>query len=398
MLFVPSVNDTLLNPLPDEADSFEKGFSMRKMTQRTEAVIRLDALANNIAEVRQRIKTGCALMAVLKGDGYGHGIAGIYATLEQCAVDCYAVAIWEEGALLRQLGCTKPILILGDTCNTCMDKLVEFKLTQTVFSLEQAILLDQVAKQSGGKISVHIKIDTGMSRLGFAVNESSVEQIVAVSKLSNLCIDGAFTHFAKADEEDGVSAKCQLDKYLQMISMLEDQGIAINTRHISNSPAILLRPEANLDAVRAGDVIFALCPVEENRWSQENFKQVLHWYTQVAMVKTVPEGTEVGYGGTFVTKRETTIATIPVGFADGYSRRLSNKGFVKIRGKRAAIIGRVCMDQFMVDVTDIGGVTRGDTVALLDDDLSILWMADLIDANVDEVVCGISKRVPRVYE
>jgi alanine racemase len=153
-----------------------------------------------------------------------------------------------------------------------------------------------------------------------------------------------------------------------------------------------------MDAVRAGDILFALCPVDEELWSKQNFRQVLYWYTQVAMVKQVPAGTEVGYGGTFVTERPTTIATIPVGFADGYSRRLSNKGFVRIRDKMAPIIGRVCMDQFMVDVTDIDGVSRGDTVVLLDDELSILWMADLIGANVDEIVCGISKRVPRVYE
>ena len=398
MLFVPSVNDTLLNPLPEEADSFKKGFSMRKMTQRTEAVIRLDALAHNISEVRKKIKPQCELMAVLKGDGYGHGIAGIYSTFEKCGADSYAVAIWEEGALLRQLGCKKPILILGDTCNSCMNKLIEFGLSQTVFSMEQAELLNEVAKQNNGTISIHLKIDTGMSRLGFPVTEASAQQVSAVSKLSNLKIDGAFTHFAKADEEDGIVAKEQLGRYLCMVGWLEKLGIVIPKKHVSNSPAILLRPEANLDAVRSGDIIFALCPVEEDRWTQEDFKQVLHWYTQVAMVKTVPEGTEVGYGGTFVTKRTTTIATIPVGFADGYSRRLSNKGFVKIRRKRAPIIGRVCMDQFMVDVTDIDGVTRGDTVTLLDDDLSILWMADLIDANVDEIVCGISKRVPRVYE
>ena len=371
---------------------------MRKMTQRTEAVIRLDALAHNISEVRKKIKPRCELMAVLKGDGYGHGISGIYSTFEKCGVDAYAVAIWEEGALLRQLGCEKPVLILGDTCNSLMDKLVEFKLSQTVFSVEQAELLNEVAKQNCGTISIHLKIDTGMSRLGFPVTDAGVQQILRVSKLPNLKIEGAFTHFSKADEEDGIAAKAQLEKYLIMLKRLEELGITIPKKHVSNSPAILLRPEANLDAVRAGDVIFALCPVEEQRWNNESFKQVLHWYTQVAMVKRVPASTEVGYGGTFVTERETTVATIPVGFADGYSRRLSNKGFVKIRGKRAPIIGRVCMDQFMVDVTDIEGVNRGDTVTLLDDDLSILWMADLIDANVDEIVCGISKRVPRVYE
>lgn len=371
---------------------------MRKMIQRTEAVIRLDALAHNVSEVRTRIRPGCEIMAVLKGDGYGHGIAGIYHALEQCEIERYAVAIWEEGVLLRELGCQKPILILGDTCNDCMDQLLTYDLTQTVFSVEQAELLNAAALKAGKKLSIHIKIDTGMSRLGFPAEKCSVEQIIKISNLSNVQITGSFTHFSKADEEDGAVATRQLQSYLQMMQWLQDAGLEIPLKHVSNSPAIILRPEANLDAVRAGDILFALCPVDEALWKEQNFKQVLHWYTQVAMVKQVPSGTEIGYGGTFVTDRTTTIATIPVGFADGYSRRLSNKGFVKIHEKNAPIIGRVCMDQFMVDVTDINGVCRGDTVILLDDDLSILWMADLIGANVDEVVCGISKRVPRVYE
>ena len=183
-----------------------------------------------------------------------------------------------------------------------------------------------------------------------------------------------------------------------MIKNLEDAGVKIPCKHVSNSPAILLRPETQLDAVRAGDILYGLCPIDENDWAKEDIRQIISWLTYVVMVKEVPVGTEVGYGGTFVTERPTKIATIPVGFADGYSRRLSNIGKVKINGKMAPIIGRVCMDQFMVDVTDIEDVKRGDTVALLNDQLSVLWMADLLDANVDEIVCGISKRVPRIYE
>lgn len=371
---------------------------MRAMTCRTQAVIRLDALAHNIENVKRRLRSGCRLMAVLKGDGYGHGIAGIFSTLERCGVDCYAVAIWEEGVLLRELGCDKPILILGDTCDGCMDKLVEYRLTQTVFSVEMAVLLNRLAQKAGTVQPIHLKFDTGMSRLGFPVCRDTIAKILQINDLKSLKIEGAFTHFSKADEPDGISASAQLSQYNQMIQWLESAGVSIPMKHISNSPGILLRPEANLDAVRAGDVLFALCPVDEDIWAKEGFRQVMHWYTQVAMVKEVPAGTEVGYGGTYITARPTRIATIPVGFADGYSRRLSNKGKVGIRGKYAPIIGRVCMDQFMVDVTDIDGVCRGDTVALLDDDLSILWMADLLEANVDEIVCGISKRVPRVYE
>ena len=245
---------------------------------------------------------------------------------------------------------------------------------------------------------VHIKLDTGMSRIGFPADDSSVEIIKKISEMSHLRIDGAFTHFSRADEPDGVSAKSQFDKYLAMINKLEAAGIPIPCKHVANSPAVLLRPETTLDAVRAGDILFGLCPVDEDMWEKADFRQVMSWYTYVVMVKEVPTGTEVGYGGTFVTKRPTKIATIPVGFADGYSRALSNRGKVRINGEEAPVIGRICMDQFMVDVTDIGEVKRGDTVALLDDRLSVLWMADLLGKNVDEIVCGISKRVPRIYE
>ena len=371
---------------------------MRKLNQRTEAVIRLDALTHNVENIRSRLRPGCELIAVLKGDSYGHGITGIYPALKIAGVTRYAVAIWEEGAMLRNAGCTEPILILGDTCDDMLEQVVNHRLIPTIFSVETAQKLNSIAADAGVRQPVHIKIDTGMSRIGFPADDSCVEAVRQIEKMGNIVIEGAFTHFSRADEPDGVVASEQLEKYLRIIRKLESAGIHIPVKHISNSPAILLRPEAQMDAVRAGDILFALCPVDDDIWEKEDFQQVMHWYTQVAHVKTVPPGTQVGYGGTFTTQRATTIATLPVGFADGYSRRLSNVGKVKIGNSYAPIIGRVCMDQFMVDVTDIPGVKRGDTVALLDDDLSILWMANLIGANVDEIVCGVSKRVPRVYE
>lgn len=371
---------------------------MRIMKQRTQAVIRLKALAHNVHNVQRRLKDGCELMAVLKGDGYGHGIAGIYSTLKNEGVKRYAVAICEEGILLRDVGCTEPILILGDTCNDMLENVVDYNLIPTIFSLDTAQRLNTIAKSKGVRQPVHIKIDTGMSRIGFPADHRGVDSVLQIAKLDSIEIAGAFTHFSRADEPDGICTLSQLTLFLKVLESLESSGVRIPLKHVSNSPAILLRPEAQLDAVRGGDILFALCPVDDALWEKEDFQQVLCWYTQVAHVKTVPEGTQVGYGGTFTTKRPTVVATIPVGFADGYSRRLSNKGMVKIRDCYAPVIGRVCMDQFMVDVTDIPGVQRGDTVTLLDDELNILWMANLIDSNVDEIVCGISKRVPRVYE
>lgn len=374
------------------------GFPVRKLAQRTEAVVSLSALEHNVRRIREIIGDGVEIMAVLKGDGYGHGEKGIYSTLKKCGIERYAVAVWEEGASLREAGCTEPILLLGDTCDGQLENIIKYSLTPAIFSYDTAQKLDMLARWSGITCPVHIKIDTGMSRIGFADDERSIELIQRINALENIEITGAFTHFARADEPDGASAKAQFERYIRMLERLEDAGVKIPCKHVANSPAILLRPETRLDAVRAGDILFGLCPIDEDDWAAADFRQVMHWYTYVVMVKEVPAGTEVGYGGTFVTARPTKIATIPVGFADGYSRALSNKGRVRINGEEAPIIGRVCMDQFMVDVTDIGEVRRGDTVSLLDDELSVLWMADLLDKNVDEIVCGISKRVPRIYE
>ena len=371
---------------------------MRKLTRRTEAVVRLDALRHNIRNIQARLDKGCRMMAVLKGDGYGHGLQQIFPTLKAAGIADFAVAIWEEGVALRQAGCTDPILILGDTCDDCLEQLVLHNLTPTIFSLETAQKLNNLAAAHGCVQPVHIKIDTGMSRIGFPAEEASVEPIVAIDRMENLQITGAFTHFARADEPDGQAANRQFRAYRLLLDRLEAAGVSIPFCHVSNSPAILLHPQFRLDGVRAGDILYGLNPVEDEIWAKEDFRQVMHWYTQVAMVKTVPAGTQVGYGGTYTTQRPTAIATIPIGFADGYNRRLSNRGKVRIHGQDAPIIGRVCMDQFMVDVTDIPNVQRGDTVSLLDDEVSILWMANLLDVNVDEIVCNISKRVPRVYE
>lgn len=371
---------------------------MRKITQRTVAVVNLDLLEHNINNIRSRLDKGVEIMAVLKGDGYGHGEKGIYPTLKKCGVERYAVAVWEEGASLRNAGAVEPILLLGDTCDGQLENIIKYNLTPTIFSVDTAEKLNLLANWSGITQPVHIKLDTGMSRIGFPADKSCLEPIKKISQMSNLKITGAFTHFSRADEADGISATEQLNQYLDTVKFLESNGIEIPNKHIANSPAILLRPETQLDAVRAGDILYGLCPIDEDDWQKEDLRQIMSWYTYVVMVKEVPAGTEVGYGGTYVTKRPTKIATIPVGFADGYSRRLSNKGKVIINGFEAPIIGRICMDQFMVDVTDIKNVKRGDTVTLLDENLSVLWMADLLDTNVDEIVCGISKRVPRIYE
>ena len=369
-----------------------------QLKMRTAAVIHLDRLAANIENIKARLRPGTELIAVIKGDAYGHGIAGIYPTMKAAGIRKYAVAVWEEGRELREAGAqTEDIYLLGDTWDDQLPELLRWNLIPAVFSVETAAKLDRLCRDAGIVHPIDIAIDTGMSRIGFPAGEKAVPAFEAISQMKNLKIIGAFTHFARADEKDGTAMRRQLSRYEDTLAKLKEAGIDIPLAHTANSPAILLWPETHLDAVRAGDVLFGLCPVDADIWEEQGLKEVMTWHTHVAMVKTVPAGTEVGYGGTYVTDKETRIATIPVGFADGYSRRLSNLGWVTIRGKKAPIIGRVCMDQFMVDVTEIRETGRGDIVDLIGGEMSILQMSELLDQNVDEIVSMVSKRVPRLY-
>lgn len=366
--------------------------------RRTQATVHLDRLERNIRNIQNRLHGGAEMMAVLKADGYGHGIAGIYPTFAACGIRRYAVAVWEEGAALRDAGAVdEPILILGDTWDDQLPRLIEYRLTPAIFCEETARKLSDLAVARGTVHPIHIKLDTGMRRVGFPCTPESVAAIVRIARLPGIRIEGLFTHFARADELDRTETEEQFSRYESMLSQLRHAGVEIPFLHVANSASILLRPGVHLHAARAGDILYGLSPVDEKVWETLGFEEVMTWETYVALVKTVPAGTQIGYGGTRVTERETVVATLPVGFADGYSRRLSNRGYVMIRGQQAPILGRVCMDQFMVDVTDIPGVSRGDTVTLLGEGISIARMADMLDINVDEIVCGISKRVPRVY-
>ena len=374
------------------------------INMRTAAVVHTDRLKHNITLLREKyLVPGAELTAVLKGDAYGCGIENGYPVLKELGVRRFAVAVWEEGRKLRELGAdTEEILILGDTYPGDREQLFRYGLTPTVFCIKTAEELSALAESLKGKdgcaypLPVNIKVDTGMSRIGFPAGEEAAEAAAFISKLPGLEISGMFTHFANADEELSLFTEKQLKDFLKTAKLAEQLGAKIPVLHTANSPASLLHPETHLDAVRAGDVIFGLCPVDPKLWNAMDFEEVITWQTYAAMVKTVPAGTPVGYGSTFVTDKETVIATIPVGFADGYRRQLSNKGCVYINGYRATIIGRVCMDQFMVDATEVPGIKPGDTVELLGEHFGILDMALLLDINVDEVVTGISKRVPRV--
>ena len=367
-------------------------------TQRTAAIIHLDRLAANLQNIRARVGPEREIIAVVKADAYGHGAAGVYPTLRKQGIRSYAVAFWQEGAALRAAGAkTESILLLADTPDGDLPRLLEYDLTPTIFTVDMAEKYDALARADGSVRPVQIKLDTGMHRLGFPAGEAAVAPVGRVARMKNLRIAGAFTHFSRADEPECSVTERELAAFLDTVGLLRAVGIDIPQIHACNSPGLLLWPDCYLDAVRPGDVLYGLCPVAEQYWQGQGLRQVLEWVSRVSMVKTLPPGQPVGYGGSFVTRRPTRLATVPVGFADGYSRALSNRGQVRVRGRYAPIVGRICMDQFMADVTDIPGVERGDEVTLLDEDMPAWRMAELLDTNVDEIACSIGKRVPRIY-
>ncbi|HEX3021781.1 MAG TPA: alanine racemase [Lachnospiraceae bacterium] len=367
---------------------------------RVEAQINLDAICNNIKEVRNHINPMTKIMAVIKADGYGHGAVAL-ATVLKDQIDAYGIAIIEEGIELRNAGFDKPILILGYTPKSQYEDVVKYEITQTVFRYDMAKDLSDIAVRLGKQAKIHIKLDTGMSRIGFTDTKESIEIIKEISKLDNLVIDGLFTHFACADEADKTSVRKQLSRYLDFVEELENEGIDIPVKHVSNSAGIIDLPEANLDMVRCGISTYGLYPSEEVSRNHLHLQPALSLISNVVFVKEVKAGIGISYNSTFVTRKDTIVATIPVGYGDGYPRQLSSKGRVLIHGKTAPILGRVCMDQFMVDVTDIPDVIEGDKVILIggegEDQITIEEVANMAGSFNYELVCDIGKRVPRVY-
>ena len=293
------------------------------------------------------------------------------------------------------------ILILGFTGTWWFEDVVRHDISQTVYTKDMAVQLDSIASMLGMKAKIHIKVDTGMTRIGFQPTDESVQIIKEISELPNIEMEGIFTHFARADEETTDAVKEPLQKFLDFVDKCEQAGVTFRYKHAANSACILQLPEASLDFVRSGISTYGLYPSEEMTHETVKLKPAMEWISRVSFLKTVPEGTPVSYGGTFVTERETVIATVPVGYADGMKRSLSNKGRVLVNGNYAPIIGRICMDQFMIDVTDIDDVEMGDPVVIFgrsgDKFLPVEEIADLAGSFNYEFVCGIKARVPRRY-
>lgn len=373
-----------------------------KLPSRIQADIDLDAFAFNLESIKNNLKEDTKIITVLKADGYGHGALPLAReAVKDPRVWGVAVATVEEAEELRQGGIRKPLLILGYTYEENYEQIAREEFRPAVFKLSMARKLSQAAVKNNIVVNVHIKIDTGMSRIGYRDLETAVPEIMEISRLPGIRIEGLFTHFARADEKKTDPAYVQFRKFQEFQKALEAQGLEIPICHCSNSAGIIRMPEANLNAVRAGVILYGLYPSEDVEKEPVPLKPVMELKSHIAYIKTVEAGVQISYGGTFTTQRETRVATIPVGYADGYARGLSNKGSVLIRGKRAPILGRVCMDQFMVDVTDIPQAQELDEVVLLgrsgDEQITMEELGELSGRFNYEFACCISKRVPRIY-
>ena len=369
---------------------------------RAEAIISLDAIKNNMEEMRGLINKKTQIIAVIKADGYGHGATEIANEIENLDyLYGFATATLEEALILRKEGITKPILILGFVFPEQYEDAVRNNIALPIFSMSAAQALSDAAKECVKEAHIHIALDTGMSRIGYRITDEAADEIAEVAKLPGIVIDGAFTHFYMSDVYDKSSAHAQYDKYMEMMHKLSLRNIDIPVKHVSNSAAIVDMPEVNLDVVRAGITLYGLWPSDEVDKTRIYLEPVMSLKARVTYVKDINKGDVISYGGTYQAAESRRVATIGFGYADGYPRGLSNKGWVLINGKKAPIRGRVCMDQFMVDVTDIEDVEVGSEVTLIgrdgDECITMEMLGDLSGRFNYELACDITKRVPRVF-
>lgn len=367
------------------------------------AQIDLDAILYNMEQMHQRIGEGAGLIAVIKTDGYGHGAVPIAKMLEQVPyVWGYAVACMDEARTLRAEKIEKPILVLGCVFPEEYEEMVALGIRGAIYTEEMARGISDAAVRLGKTAYFHIKVDTGMGRIGFPSSQEGVDAICRTAGLPQVKLEGMFTHFAKADEKDKTFTYEQHEKFLWMKEKIEGNGVEISYFDCDNSAGIIDFPNMRHDLARAGISTYGMYPSEEVDKAAVHLKPAMRLISHVTFVKEVQEGTPISYGGTFVAPKKMKVATIPVGYGDGYPRSLSGKGSVLIHGKRAKILGRVCMDQFMVDVTDIPETAFLDPVVLIgkdgEEEITVEELAGLSGRFNYEFVCCISKRVPRVYQ
>lgn len=368
---------------------------------RVYATVNLDAVASNMRSMRDNLPASTLIMGSVKADGYGHGDVPVAKTIEPYVFG-YAVATIDEGIILRRHGINKTILILGVTHESRYEDLLRYDIRTAMFQYEKAKKLSDLALKQGKKAVVHLALDTGMSRIGMKADREHAKEAAAIAALEGIEVEGLFTHFARADETDKSAYEEQYRRYKEFLGYLKELGVKIPIRHCSNSAGIVESLESNhMDMVRAGIAIYGMYPSDEVDHNSVKLTPAMEIKSCITYIKEIEAGTAVSYGGTFVADHTMKVATIPVGYGDGYVRSLSGKGDVLIHGKRAAILGRICMDQFMVDVTDIPDVQEDDEVTLLGSDgAECITMEELAEKSGGfhyEMICDIGKRIPRVY-
>ena len=365
------------------------------------AEIDLDNLANNMKEIRRLTDKKAKVTAVIKADGYGHGAKYIAQTLLENGADRFAVAVLDEALELRNSDVTVPILVLGYTQPDRAKAIIENNIEQAVYSYELAKALSEEAVKQNKEAKIHIKLDTGMGRIGLRADESAIDCIKEIYELPNLTIEGMFTHFAIADEKDKTYTEEQFNKFMWVANRLEEEGIKIRLKHCGNSATIIDLPKMHLDMVRAGIILYGLAPSQDVELDKINLKQVMSLKVRITHVKEINSGESVSYGRKFIASKKSKIASLPIGYADGYTRMLSGKAEALVNGIRVPVVGRICMDQCMIDVTGIEDVKVGDEVVLFGEQkgsfISIDEIAEKLGTINYEVVCMIGKRVPRVY-
>ena len=374
-----------------------------KIYKRVFAKVNLIHIEANMDGMYSLMGGNSRFLAVIKTDGYGHGAVQVARFLEKKEyVYGYAVATAEEALELRRSGMTKPVLVLGYIVPESYDEMIAHDIMLTVFREDSIKLLGEAARRVGKKCKVHVKVDTGMGRIGIIPDESGIEFIRSMISEKGLEVEGIFTHFARADEADKSFAMKQLNLFRDFVDQIEDRlGITIPHKHCANSAGIMEIPKSWLTLVRAGISMYGIWPSEEMQRDTLELEPAMSLYSHVIYMKDVMPGATISYGGTFVADRKMRVATIPVGYGDGYPRSLSGKGYVLIRGKKAPILGRICMDYFMVDVTDIPEASMDDLVTLIGVDreeaITMEELGDLSGRFHYELVCVLGKRIPRIY-
>jgi len=373
------------------------------MTRPVWAEVDLNNIVHNYRQVRRLVGPAVRVMGVLKANAYGHGAVQVAQALDEAGADCFGVAIMNEAVQLREAGVKKPVMVLGWTPACDFERALEYGVTLTIFSLQEAEELSRISLNNNKKAVVHLKIDTGMGRLGFRADGRGTEEAGRAARLPGLEVEGVFTHLARADEADKTFTRHQLSLFQSFVQETERKsGFRFRIKHAANSAAVIDHPEAYFDMVRPGIMLYGLAPSGEVNLAKVELRQALSLRAKVSLVKDVPAGFPIGYGGRYVTPDSSVIASLPLGYADGYSRLLSGRAEVICRGQRLPVIGSICMDQLMVDATTLEtGIKQGDEVTLLGGDggdfISADELARILGTINYEVVCMISGRVPRVY-